>query len=275
MAKSGKKVSFDETIDHPGVDSEDNSSAPVSDVDDNEENDSTGTFREQSHEDDGKTELPSAKPKPSARPLNPSQMQLIKQKHLQKQSVKVIESLLEAVIDQAYLRKSLALLCKSEMDDLVTERHLISICGYPLCAKTLTEPFNRKQKFKIDFKNRVLHNYEDRIKYCSNLCMKSTEFLTSQMPDEPLWMRYKDSTGYDGLYEKSDHIKFYHERNETEKQEPLSAVTRAMERLKVRQVNRSDFVTLPYIKDEHMEELKKSLFTLEIRERSSVDDGDT
>lgn len=210
----------------------------------------------------------------SQRCLNPSQMQLIKQKHFQKQTVKVMESLLEPKVDQDYLRKSLALLCQSEMDDLVTERQLISVYGYPLCDKTLTEAFNPKRKFKIDFKNRTLHNYEDRIKYCSLLCMKSTEFLTSQMSDEPLWMRFKDSTGYDGLYAKSWSIKFYHERNDIEPSEPVSAVTKAMQRLMVRQVNRSDFVTLPYIKDEHMEELKKSLFTLEIKERSSVDDGD-
>ena len=270
MAKSGKRVSFDKSVHHSDQE-DDDASAPADDTDETG-HESDETLKAEPREDE--KSAAARQKKVSSRPLNPSQMQLIKQKHLQKQTVKVIESLLEAKVDQDYLRKSLALLCKSEMDDLVTERQLISVCGYPLCAETLTEAFNPKRKFKIDFKNRTLHNYEDRIKYCSLLCMKSTEFLTSQMPDEPLWMRYKDSTGYDGLYEKSSSIKFYHERNETETSEPISAVTKAMERLRVRQVNRSDFVTLPYIKDEHMEELKKSLFTLEIKERSSVDDGD-
>lgn len=270
MAKSRKGVSFD--IDESGHEDEDISAAHNGF--DESDHESEEPVMEESREADQKCITCNGQKKTSSRPLNPSQMQLIKQKHLQKQTVKVIESLLEAKVDQDYLRKSLALLCKSEMDDVVTERHLIRICGYPLCDKMLTEAFDPKRKFKIDLKNRTLLNYEERIKYCSVLCMSSTQFLTSQMADEPLWMRYKDSTGYDGLYDKSSSIKFYHERNENGKSEPISAVTKAMERLKVRQVNRSDFVTLPYIKDEHMEELKKSLFTLEIKERSSVDDGE-
>lgn len=266
MAKATRKVHFEE--------SEENKEHEESDQDHHSHSSADDDENEETRDEEPRVcdEMSISKPKrTSVKPLNERQIQLIKQKHLQKESLKVIESLLTPVIEESYLKKCLALLCKSELDDLITERHLSSTCGYPLCSAKLTEAFNLKQKFKIDLRNRTIHKFEERVKYCSVLCMKSAAFLSDQMPDEPLWVRYNENDGYEGLYKKYSAIKFYHQRNTPEPCEVKTAVGQAAEKLIARQVKKTDFVTLPYIKDEHMEELRKSLFTLEIKERSSED----
>ena len=89
-------------------------------------------------------------------------------------------------------------------DDIVTERAIVKLCGYPLCHEEKGEEI--KQQFKISTKNNRVYDLTERKNYCSQKCMKHSSFLKEQISQTPLWLRNQD--------EKS--VIFYDERKKTE-----------------------------------------------------------
>lgn len=185
----------------------------------------------------------------------------IREKHLKGETLKIIESLLEGKCDEDYLLKCACLLCKSDMDDLNTERSLASFCGYPLCNQQITPNTNLKQKFKIDVRNKRLYRMEERGLFCSSLCFTTCAFLKEQMPDQPLWLRYTDHEGYDGLYARGSSIKLYSSSAKS------SRVPPPFDKKKDPSEIRKETISFPYIKEEHLKQLQEGITGLRIEER--------
>lgn len=203
--------------------------------------------------------------------------ELDKRKWLRSETMKIIESLLDGRKDEFSLRRSLSLLSKQEYDDVTVERSIGKICGHPLCDFEVTEDFNLKQKFKIDVRNKAILNMEERSRFCSLNCLKASLFLKEQLADESLWMRYNDHLGFDDLYAKGEHISFYPtiKGDQDKKRDVLGKdvmsdnISSASKKIERKEISSKESVSFPYIKPEHLEQLKLSSNKLVIKERET------
>lgn len=106
-----------------------------------------------------------------------------------------VESMLDNNIDERQLRSGLNLISHSDWDDIIQERYLLRICGFPLCSKSLTKDW--KQKFHISFKDKKIYDTEERKLYCSISCMKqSNVYKKEKVPTEPIWFRESNLSKY-------------------------------------------------------------------------------
>lgn len=100
---------------------------------------------------------------------------------------KIIESLLNKNIDSCEFLENIKNINQCHYDDVVEERFIISLCGYPLCNNQLAK-INEK-KYEISTKSNKVFDITDRKKYCSSDCFKASNYIKSQLPTSPLWLR--------------------------------------------------------------------------------------
>lgn len=79
---------------------------------------------------------------------------------------------------------------QSHYDDIVEERSIVKLCGYPLCDDSLKDI--PKRQFIISTAQNKVYDITERKKFCSNKCFKSSEYLKEQILTSPLWVRRED-----------------------------------------------------------------------------------
>ncbi|KAH8353490.1 hypothetical protein KR084_011356, partial [Drosophila pseudotakahashii] len=75
--------------------------------------------------------------------------------------------------------------------DIVDERDINKLCGYPLCSNTLENI--PKQKYTICASKNKVYDLTERKKFCSGYCFKASEYIKSQVPTTPLWLRDRET----------------------------------------------------------------------------------
>ena len=194
--------------------------------------------------------------------------QLLRNQHLKQETVRVIESLLEGAVPGDSLKKSLSLLCKADYDDLNTERSLAMFCGYPLCGNTLQPvAHNPQRKFQLDIKKKKVFRMAERMLFCSAHCLESSAFLKDQLSDEALWLRYKDSEGFEPLYRQGAGLRFMTTTTSTDC-DSVSGVQHDSVPYN-KKLSTKESVSFPYIKQEHIVQLQNAVNCLTIKERTA------
>ncbi|XP_055919564.1 putative RNA polymerase II subunit B1 CTD phosphatase RPAP2 homolog [Eupeodes corollae] len=79
---------------------------------------------------------------------------------------------------------------QSHYEDIVEERFILKICGYPLCD-VLLENIPMK-KYQISTSTNKVYDITYRKMFCSTKCFKASEYIKAQMLTSPLWMRDKE-----------------------------------------------------------------------------------
>lgn len=79
---------------------------------------------------------------------------------------------------------------QSHYDDIVEERSITKLCGYPICDITITDV--PKQQYIISRAQNKVYDITERKKFCSNKCYKSSLYLREQILTTPLWVRKED-----------------------------------------------------------------------------------
>ncbi|KAH8412474.1 hypothetical protein KR009_002455, partial [Drosophila setifemur] len=74
--------------------------------------------------------------------------------------------------------------------DIVDEREINQICGYPVCSNALQNV--PKQKYSISVSKNKVFDLTERKKFCSGYCFKASEYIKGQVPTSPLWLRDRD-----------------------------------------------------------------------------------
>nr|XP_010342160.1 putative RNA polymerase II subunit B1 CTD phosphatase RPAP2 isoform X4 [Saimiri boliviensis boliviensis] len=74
--------------------------------------------------------------------------------------------------------------------DVVDERSIVKLCGYPLCQKKLG--IVPKQKYKISTKTNKVYDITERKSFCSNFCYQASKFFEAQIPKTPVWVREEE-----------------------------------------------------------------------------------
>lgn len=114
---------------------------------------------------------------------------IIKKQECNAKAQRIVESLLEKHIQIDYFLKTLADINQNHFEDVIEERSILHLCGYPICPKALSEKEIPKQKYRISMKTNKVYDITARKSFCSNLCYKSAMHVKKQMLTSPLWFR--------------------------------------------------------------------------------------
>ncbi|XP_037025213.1 putative RNA polymerase II subunit B1 CTD phosphatase RPAP2 homolog [Bradysia coprophila] len=144
----------------------------------------------------------SATPKKSPRPvrkqkriskLSKEQLELAlrKKRECNSKALKIVEELIEHHIDHNSFIEKLQNINQSHYDDIVEERSITKICGYPLCEEVLTDIPSKQ--FHISTTTNKVYDITERKKFCSNSCFKSSNYLKEQLLTSPLWLRDQET----------------------------------------------------------------------------------
>jgi len=115
-----------------------------------------------------------------------------KKKKCNDKALQIVTDFSEGTISEHVLLDNLKFINQEHYQDIVEERAINKLCGYPICPKPL-ENIPSKQYHISTTLNKVF-DITDRKNFCSNLCYKASKFLKDQVLTSPLWLREDEST---------------------------------------------------------------------------------
>merc|ERR1712142_259306 len=87
--------------------------------------------------------------------------------------------------------------------DIVIERGIANLCGYPVCSNELPSTMAR-QKYHVSTLTNTVYDIAERLNFCSNHCFKASKYFANQVPSEPLWTRSADEPVHISLLPSED-----------------------------------------------------------------------
>ncbi|XP_004455632.2 putative RNA polymerase II subunit B1 CTD phosphatase RPAP2 isoform X1 [Dasypus novemcinctus] len=108
----------------------------------------------------------------------------------ERKALHIVEQLLEENVTEEFLMECGKFITSAHYNDIVDERSIIKLCGYPLCQKKLG--IVPKQKYKISTKTNKVYDITERKSFCSNFCYKASKFFEAQIPRTPVWVREEE-----------------------------------------------------------------------------------
>lgn len=125
------------------------------------------------------------------KPIDPDRV--LKILECRRRIVDFVESMLEPEIELDQLKAGEGLICRADFNDIVQERYILKLCGFPLCSNKLTREW--RQRYHLSLKDKRIYDVEVRKLYCSVNCMdRSIRYRDENLPQQPIWMRLE---GYD------------------------------------------------------------------------------
>uniref|UniRef100_A0A8C9UG47 RNA polymerase II subunit B1 CTD phosphatase RPAP2 homolog n=1 Tax=Serinus canaria TaxID=9135 RepID=A0A8C9UG47_SERCA len=108
----------------------------------------------------------------------------------EKKALSIVEQLLEEDITEEFLLNCGKCITPSHYKDVVDERSIIKLCGYPLCQNKLENV--PKQKYRISTKTNRVYDITERKCFCSNFCYRASKYFEAQISKSPVWMREEE-----------------------------------------------------------------------------------
>ncbi|MCO5568291.1 hypothetical protein L7F22_021990 [Adiantum nelumboides] len=93
-------------------------------------------------------------------------------------------SLLDGISDEEKLRAAGKVLTQSEYADVVTERTIINMCGYPLCANPLPSTFPHKGRYHISLREHKVFDSQETRLFCSSDCFVASKAFAASLSVE-------------------------------------------------------------------------------------------
>ncbi|EPS64466.1 hypothetical protein M569_10314, partial [Genlisea aurea] len=93
-------------------------------------------------------------------------------------------SLLEGAKNENQLSAAGSLMSRGDYQDLVTERVIAKICGYPLCSNNLNSERPSKGRYRISLKEHKVYDVQETYSFCSSGCLINSRAFSIGLPDE-------------------------------------------------------------------------------------------
>jgi hypothetical protein len=93
-------------------------------------------------------------------------------------------SLLDGIKDERQLFAAGSLMSQSDYQDIVAERSIAKVCGYPLCRIFLPSERPHKGKYRIELKEHKVYDLTETYKYCSTSCMVNSQAFSKTLKEE-------------------------------------------------------------------------------------------
>uniref|UniRef100_A0A8D0E861 RNA polymerase II subunit B1 CTD phosphatase RPAP2 homolog n=1 Tax=Salvator merianae TaxID=96440 RepID=A0A8D0E861_SALMN len=108
----------------------------------------------------------------------------------ERKALEIVERLLEDDITEEFLVDCAKFITPSHYKDVVEERFIIKLCGYPMCQHRLQNV--PKQKYKISTKTNKVYDITERKCFCSNFCYRASKYFEGQISKSPVWLREEE-----------------------------------------------------------------------------------
>ncbi|KAK7355038.1 hypothetical protein VNO80_14283 [Phaseolus coccineus] len=92
--------------------------------------------------------------------------------------------LLEGIQNEDQLFAAGSLMSRSDYEDIVTERSITNVCGYPLCCNALPSERPRKGKYRISLKEHKVYDLQETYMFCSSNCVVSSKAFSGILQAE-------------------------------------------------------------------------------------------
>ncbi|CAL1545495.1 unnamed protein product [Lymnaea stagnalis] len=102
----------------------------------------------------------------------------------------IVNKLIDGSIDEEYLIHCGRLISREHYSDIIDERAITLLCGYPLCGNSLENI--PKKKYHISTRTNKVYDISERKNFCSNQCLKASKHFHTQIPESPLWSRERE-----------------------------------------------------------------------------------
>ncbi|XP_073270407.1 putative RNA polymerase II subunit B1 CTD phosphatase RPAP2 homolog isoform X1 [Primulina huaijiensis] len=92
--------------------------------------------------------------------------------------------LLEGIRHENLLLAAGSLISQSDYQDVVTERTIVNMCGYPLCTNSLPNERPWKGNYHISLKEHKVYDLQETYMYCSNGCLINSRAFFGSLEEE-------------------------------------------------------------------------------------------
>ncbi|KAJ3662858.1 hypothetical protein Zmor_007198 [Zophobas morio] len=117
-------------------------------------------------------------------------------------AMQILQFAIEGKMRSDALFRCLPYINQSHYQDIVEERAISKLCGYPLCSRHI--PDMPKKQFYISTKSKKVYDLTDRKNYCSNFCYRASIHIKGQIDTSPLWLRKHNEKSHFTLLNKSE-----------------------------------------------------------------------
>ncbi|XP_058764037.1 putative RNA polymerase II subunit B1 CTD phosphatase RPAP2 homolog [Vicia villosa] len=93
-------------------------------------------------------------------------------------------SLLDGIQSEDQLFAAGSLISRSDYEDVVTERSITNVCGYPLCHNALPTERPRKGRYRISLKEHKVYDLHETYMFCSSSCMVNSKAFAGGLQDK-------------------------------------------------------------------------------------------
>ncbi|PSS28896.1 RNA polymerase II subunit B1 CTD phosphatase [Actinidia chinensis var. chinensis] len=93
-------------------------------------------------------------------------------------------SLFEGIKKEEQLFAAGSLISRSDYQDVVTERTIANVCGYPLCNNPLPPEQPRKGRYRISLKEHRVYDLHETYMYCSTSCVVNSRTFAGSLQEE-------------------------------------------------------------------------------------------
>uniref|UniRef100_A0A5B7AHD1 RNA polymerase II subunit B1 CTD phosphatase RPAP2 homolog n=1 Tax=Davidia involucrata TaxID=16924 RepID=A0A5B7AHD1_DAVIN len=93
-------------------------------------------------------------------------------------------SLLEGIRNENQLFAAGSLMSQSDYQDVVIERSIANMCGYPLCSNSLPSERPRKGRYRISLKEHKVYDLHETHMYCSTSCVVNSRAFAGSLQEE-------------------------------------------------------------------------------------------
>uniref|UniRef100_A0ACB8F392 Uncharacterized protein n=3 Tax=Sphaerodactylus townsendi TaxID=933632 RepID=A0ACB8F392_9SAUR len=108
----------------------------------------------------------------------------------ERKALHIVERLLEDDITDEFFVDCGKYITPAHYKDVVEERFIIKLCGYPICRKRLENV--PKQMYRISTKTNKVYDISERKCFCSNFCYRASKYFEGQISKSPVWLREEE-----------------------------------------------------------------------------------
>ncbi|TYJ56918.1 hypothetical protein B9479_002363 [Cryptococcus floricola] len=124
----------------------------------------------------------------------------VRKAQLQKKVERWMDLLSEDTVEREAFKKAAAHLTPPQYHEILHERHLNSLCSYPLCPNPPTAPYSSRRKFIISTSKRSIDpaSGNEHEGFCGKKCTARSKWMERQLRGEAVWLRDLKGLGGEG-----------------------------------------------------------------------------
>ncbi|WVQ75977.1 hypothetical protein IAR50_005613 [Cryptococcus sp. DSM 104548] len=110
---------------------------------------------------------------------------------LQKKVERWMDVLSEDTVGRETFKRAAAHLTPPQYHEILHERHLNSLCSYPLCSNLPTAPYSSRRKFIISTSKRSIDpaSGNEHEGFCGKKCRTRSKWVEGRLKGEAVWLR--------------------------------------------------------------------------------------